>query len=68
MRWHEEPIESETRDIDGQEITMQLWANMTTGTWTLIGTDGSIMCVLGVGRDLQGRTLGDLLNPTEIRL
>ncbi len=47
---------------------MQLWANMTTGTWTLIGTDGSIMCVLGVGRDLQGRTLGDLLNPTEIRL
>ena len=32
---------------------MSLWANTTTGTWTLIATSQGLSCIIGTGKNLR---------------
>lgn len=42
-------------------ITWQVWANATTGTWTLTGRNVAMMCVRAAGQNYEGQGVRDLL-------
>jgi len=54
MRFGEVLIEA--KPVGG--ISVQVWANAATGTWTLLGADGSgVACILNAGRNWRGQTI-----------
>lgn len=37
---------------------IEIWANLETGTWSLVGNDGNMRCLLASGEDHQYTPLG----------
>jgi hypothetical protein len=42
-----------TEGIIEDEIIMQLWANLNTGTWTLTTKNGDMSCLVAEGNNFQ---------------
>jgi len=60
----EQLVYEETRDVEGETILYQVWANAENGSWTFTGSNGFIICVLGAGHEYAGQTVSDFLDGT----